>query len=140
MSEQLPEKPVNAGGGAPPPNAPDLQFLVPASIELPWYKGIIQGVKELINPPKLPPLDITSKPMDMNSTSEEDVHLRHFIVPASIELPWYKSIVQGVKEMINPPKLPPLEVTSKPVDLPSLRGLYGGHESTAGIGIRSSST
>jgi TonB family protein len=84
VSEQLPEKPVNVGGG--------------------------------------PPAD------------DADIHLQHFLVPDSIELPWYKSIVQGVKELINPPKLPPLEVTSKPVDdLPSLRGLYGGHETTAGI-------
>jgi protein TonB len=132
VSEQLPEKPVKVGER---PAAPDLQFLVPASIELPWYKGIVQGIKEAISPPKLPPLELTSKPMEMGTESEEeDVHLRHFLVPTTIELPWYKSIVQGVKELINPPKLPPLEVTSKPVDLPSLKGLYGGHESMAGIG------
>ena len=131
MSEQLPEKPVNAGGGSP---GNDLKFLVPA--ELPWYKGIVQGIRELINPPKLPPLDVTSKPIDLdNPSAETDVHLQHFLVPASIELPWYKGIIQGVKEMINPPKLPPLEITSKPVDdLPSLKGLYGGHESMAGAG------
>ena len=63
-----------------------------------------------------------------------DVHLQHFLVPASIELPWYKGIIQGVKEMINPPKLPPLEITSKPVEMASLKGLYGGHETTAGVG------
>ena len=137
MSEQLPEKPVNAGGGTPPDGpADDLHFLVPSSIELPWYKGIVQGIRELINPPKLPPLELTSKPLDLEHPSAEtDVHLQHFLVPASIELPWYKGIVQGVKELIHPPKLPPLEVTSKPVDdLPSLKGLYGGHESVAGLG------
>ena len=61
-------------------------------------------------------------------------HLDRLLVPASIELPWYKSIVQGVRELINPPKLPPLEITSKPVEVASMKGLYGGHESTAGIG------
>ena len=137
MSEQLPENPVNTGGGTPPQDSDiQLHLLVPASIELPWYKGIIQGVKELINPPKLPPLDITSKPMNFGASGgENDVHLQHFLVPESIELPWYKGIIEGVKEMIHPPKLPPLELTSKPVDdLPSLKGLYGGHESVAGIG------
>jgi TonB family protein len=137
VSEQLPEKPVNAGSGTPPQDSDvQLHLLVPASIELPWYKGIVQGVKELINPPKLPPLDITSKPMNFGASGEEnDVHLQHFLVPESIELPWYKGIVQGIKELINPPKLPPLELTSKPVDdLPSLKGLYGGHESVAGLG------
>jgi TonB family protein len=132
VSEQLPEKPVNGSGGPPPP---DLKLFVPALIGLPWYKGIVQGIKELINPPKLPPLEITSKPLDLaHPSADTDVHLQHFMVPASIELPWYKGIIQGIKEMINPPKLPPLEITSKPVDLPSLKGLYGGHESMAGIG------
>ena len=132
MSEQLPEKPANAGSGTPPD---DLKLLVPASIELPWYKGIVQGIRELIHPPKLPPLEVTSKPMDLEHPSADtDVHLQHFLVPASIELPWYKGVIQGIKELIHPPKLPPLEVTSKPVDLPSLKGLYGGHESMAGLG------
>jgi TonB family protein len=136
VSEQLPEQRGNAGGKPPDDSDHHLQhLLVPASIELPWYKSIVRGVKDLINPPKLPPLEITSKPLDLgNPSADTDVHLQHFLVPASIELPWYKGVVQGIKELINPPKLPPLEVTSQPVDLPSLKGLYGGHESMAGVG------
>ena len=61
-------------------------------------------------------------------------HLERLLIPASVELPWYKGIVLSVRELINPPKLLPLEVTSKPVQLASLRGLYGGHETTAGLG------
>ena len=61
-------------------------------------------------------------------------HLERLLVPASVELPWYKGIVLSIKEMIHPPKLPPLEVTSKPVKIASMKGLYGGHETTAGIG------
>jgi protein TonB len=83
VSEQLPEERANSGGGIPP--------------------------------------------------EDPDIHLQHLLVPASIELPWYKSIGQGIKDLINPPKLPPLEVTSKPVPIESLKGLYGGHETTAGI-------
>jgi protein TonB len=60
-------------------------------------------------------------------------HLERLLIPASVELPWYKGIVLSVKELIHPPKLPPLEITSKPVKLVSLRGLYGGHETTAGL-------
>jgi len=136
VSEQHPEKEVNPGGGATPNPDDELHLLVPSSIELPWYKGIVQGVKELIHPPALPPLEITSKPVQFGAPGDEtDPHLQHFIVPASIEMPWYKGIIQGIRELINPPKLPPLEVTSKPVeDLPSLKGLYGGHEAAAGLG------
>jgi protein TonB len=131
VSEQLPDKPVD--GSRTPPD--DLHLLVPESIEMPWYRSIVQGIKDLINPPKLPPLELTSKPVNFEAPSADtDVHLQHFLVPESIELPWYKGIVQGIKDLINPPKLPPLELTSKPVDLPSLKGLYGGHESMAGAG------
>jgi len=67
-------------------------------------------------------------------TMNYENHLERLLIPASVDLPWYKGIVISVKELIHPPKLPPLEVTSKPVKLASLKGLYGGHETTAGLG------
>jgi TonB family protein len=42
-----------------------------------------------------------------------------------VEEPWYKSFIRNIKETINPPKLPPLEVTSKPVAVKDIWGLYG---------------
>ena len=41
-------------------------------------------------------------------------HLDRLLV-TQVETPWYKSFITNVRELINPPKLPPLEVTSKPV-------------------------
>jgi protein TonB len=58
-------------------------------------------------------------------------HLAHLLTPASIETPWFKSIGTNIKELFNPPKLPPLEVTSKPINVPDVWGFYGGHEKTA---------
>jgi protein TonB len=66
-------------------------------------------------------------------TVNYETHLDRLLIPASADLPWYKGIVISVKELIHPPKLPPLEVTSKPVKPASLKGLYGGHETTAGL-------
>jgi TonB family protein len=63
-----------------------------------------------------------------------DIHLARLLAPE--EIPWYKSFIQNVKDVISPPKLPPLEVTSKPVDpaeLKGLNGLYSGNESRAGM-------
>jgi protein TonB len=45
---------------------------------------------------------------------EQGDHLDRLLV-SDVEIPWYKSLVENVRELINPPKLPPLEVTSKPV-------------------------
>ena len=53
-----------------------------------------------------------------------DDHLRRLLVD-EIEDPWYKSFWQNLKETISPPKLPPLEVTSQPVAVKDIWGLYG---------------
>src|SRR5207253_2614872 len=53
-----------------------------------------------------------------------DDHLSRLLV-AEVEEPWYRSFIQNVKEAINPPKLPPLELTSKPVAVKDIWGLYG---------------
>jgi len=46
------------------PNPPDdgLSLLIPAN-STPWYQSFIQNIKDTVRPPKLPPLDITSKPI-----------------------------------------------------------------------------
>ncbi len=46
------------------------------------------------------------------------------LVPVAVEIPWYESLFENIKEMINPPKLPPLELTSKPVAVKSIWGMY----------------
>jgi periplasmic protein TonB len=56
-------------------------------------------------------------------TSPDD-HLARLLVD-EIEDPWYKSFWQNLKEAINPPKLPPLELTSQPVAVKDIWGLYG---------------
>jgi TonB family protein len=56
--------------------------------------------------------------------SKADDHLSRLLVE-EVEAPWYRSFIQNVKETINPPKLPPLEVTSKPVAVKDIWGLYG---------------
>ncbi|HXK02835.1 MAG TPA: energy transducer TonB [Verrucomicrobiae bacterium] len=53
-----------------------------------------------------------------------DDHLARLLVD-DVEAPWYKSFVQNIKDAINPPKLPPLQVTSKPVPVKDIWGLYG---------------
>ncbi len=56
--------------------------------------------------------------------SNADVHLSRLLV-SEVEEPWYRSFIQNVKEAINPPQLPPLQVTSKPVAVKDIWGLYG---------------
>ena len=52
-----------------------------------------------------------------------DDHLDH-LLPENVEPPWFVSLWHNFQEMIHPEKLPPLEVTSKPVPVKDIWGLY----------------
>jgi periplasmic protein TonB len=87
------------------------RLLVP-EMEGPWFRSLIRNIKEAINPPKLAPLDVSSKPVAVKDIWGLD------------GVPWYRGLIRNIKEAINPPKLPPLEVTSKPVPVKDIWGLY----------------
>jgi TonB family protein len=70
-------------------------------------------------------------PKDVQRQGEEDKHLQRLLAPAGV--PWFVTIIPAIKELIRPPKLPPLEVTSKPVEVKSQWGLYRGNETKAGL-------
>lgn len=53
-----------------------------------------------------------------------DEHLNRLLAP-QLETPWFKSLILGVRDLIQPPQLPPLQVTSKPVAVKDIWGLYG---------------
>jgi TonB family protein len=59
-----------------------------------------------------------------NLFSDPDDHLAH-LLPPEMDDPWYKSFVRNIKDIVNPPKLPPLLLTSKPVPVKDIWGLYG---------------
>ena len=46
---------------------------------------------------------------DRAPENNSDDHLAHLLPPASIEKPWFLDIYQNIKDLISPPKLPPLE-------------------------------
>lgn len=55
---------------------------------------------------------------------EADDHLSRLLAP-DVEEPWYRSLYNNIRDAIHPPKLPPLEITSKPVAVKDIWGLYG---------------
>ncbi len=98
------------------------RLLVTTNLEEPWFKSIVRSIREAINPPKLPPLELTSRPL-------EGAELGNL---SKMEQPWFKSFAHNVRDLVRPPKLPPLEVTSKPVEVGSIWGAYGGGETKSG--------
>ena len=64
--------------------------------------------------------------------SNADIHLQRLLA-ADVEEPFFRSLIRNIKEVIHPPKLPPLEVTSKPVPVKEIWGSYGGQGKRAGV-------
>ena len=99
------------------------KLLMTTNIQLPWYKSIFTNIGELLNPPKLPPLELTSRPVA--DAEFDDLQ--------KIEQPWFKSLFANIKDFISPPKLPPLEITSKSVEVPEIWGAYGESQGRSGV-------
>ena len=62
---------------------------------------------------------------------DPDAHLQRLLNP-ELEEPWFKSTIRNIKEYFNPPKLPPLELTSKPVDVQDIWKSYNPGPKRAG--------
>jgi TonB family protein len=99
-----PNNPSSGGGD-------NLSRLLITQLEEPWYHSLMVSIREMIHPAKLPPLQLTSKPVAVVATGLEEL--------------WYHSLIRNVKDIIHPPKLTPLEVTSKPIAVKDIWGLYG---------------
>jgi protein TonB len=101
----------------------DKLFLT-VDLEEPWYKSLVRGIRESINPTKLPPLELTSKPVEGGGLGGD---------MGKVEQGSLTSLVANLKYLFNPPKLAPLEVTSKPVEVGSIWGAYGGGQTRSGF-------
>jgi TonB family protein len=56
-----------------------------------------------------------------------DDHLKHLLVEPN-RGGWWGTLYQSIKDVVSPPKLPPLKLTSKPVKVQDIWGLYGYHK------------
>lgn len=73
----------------------------------------------------------SSEPIAAGSAEQ---HLAHLLMP-EMGKPWYRSLYENVRDTIRPPKLPPLEVTSKPVAVKDIWGLYGRNKRSGVMSI-----
>src|SRR5579859_6209755 len=53
-----------------------------------------------------------------------DDHLNRLFAAEKAEIPWFVSLYQNIHDLIKPEKLPPLMLTSKPVAVKDIWGLY----------------
>lgn len=64
---------------------------------------------------------------------DPDAHLERLLNPQVLEEPWFKGAFRNIKEYFNPPKLPPLEITSKPAEVRDIWKTYDITPKRAGL-------
>ena len=85
-------------GSAPPP-----------SLTQPLWRSLAGNLRDTFAPEKLPPLELTARPVYVGLALGE-----------RLRLPWFRTVFTNIGDVISPETLPPLELESQPVDVGEL--------------------
>src|SRR5271155_3104586 len=94
----------------------ELDLLPPASLTQPLWRSLVGNLRDTFAPEKLPPLQLTSRPVDVGLALGE-----------RLRLPWFRTVFINIGDVLSPETLPPLELESRPVDVGELLTDQLGH-------------
>jgi len=86
-----------------------IDLLLPESVTRPLWKSLLSNFRDTLFPEKLPPLQLTSRPMSVG-----------MLLGDMVRMPWYRTVFTNLGNVISPEVLPPLELESQPVDVGEL--------------------
>lgn len=86
-----------------------LDLLPPASLTQPLWRSLVGNLRDTFAPEKLPPLVLTSRPVNVGLALGE-----------RLRMPWFRTVFTNIGDVISPETLPPLELESRPVDVGEL--------------------
>jgi len=86
-----------------------LDLLPPATLTQSLWKSLAGNLRDTLAPAKLPPLNLTSRPVNLG-----------LLLGDRLSLPWFRSVFTNIGDVISPETLPPLELESRPVDVGEL--------------------
>ena len=89
----------------------DLDISPPEELTVSLWRSLLLNVIDRVAPQRLPPLELTSKPVDVGLLAGE-----------LLELPWYRTVFSNLSDVISADTLPPLQLESRPVDVGELLG------------------
>jgi hypothetical protein len=89
----------------------NLDFAPPQELTLPLWRSLVLNVIDRVAPERLPPLQLTSKPIDVG-----------MLFGDRLQRPWYRTIFTNIADVVSPEILPALELESRPVDVGELLG------------------
>ncbi|HKM86365.1 MAG TPA: hypothetical protein VJW96_09165 [Terriglobales bacterium] len=86
-----------------------LDLLPPTSLTQPLWRSLVGNLRDTLAPEKLPPLQLTSRPVNVGLALGE-----------RLRLPWFRTVFTNIGDVLSPETLPPLELESQPVDVGEL--------------------
>src|SRR5271163_4932285 len=87
----------------------ELDLLPPPSLTQPLWRSLAGNLRDTFAPEKLPPLQLTSRPVDVGLALGE-----------RLRLPWFRTVFTNIGDVLSPEILPPLELESRPIDVGEL--------------------
>src|ERR1700690_2876296 len=93
------------------PDGHELELLLSDSWSRPLRKRLLDHLRDTFAPEKLPPLRLTSRPVDVGMLAGD-----------ILSLPWFRTVFPNLGDVISPETLPPLQLESRPVDVGELIG------------------
>ena len=89
----------------------ELDLSPPQEITRPLWKSMIANFRDRFLPDHLPPLYLTSRPVNLG-----------MLLGDFLSLPWYRTVFTNLGDVISPETQPPLYLESRPVDVGELIG------------------
>ncbi len=86
-----------------------LDLLPPSSLTQPLWRSLVGNLRDTLAPEKLPPLELTSRPVNVG-----------LLIGDRLSLSWFRTVFTNIGDVISPETLPPLELESRPVDVGEL--------------------
>lgn len=86
-----------------------LDLLPPTSLTQSLWRSLIGNLRDTLAPEKLPPLQLTSRPIHQG-----------LLLGDRLSLPWFRTVFTNIGDVLSPENLPPLELESHPVEVGEL--------------------
>src|SRR5271168_4504568 len=76
-----------------------LDLLPPAGLTQPLWRSLVGNLRDTFAPEKLPPLQLTSRAVDVGLPLGD-----------RLRLPWFRTVFTNIGDVLSPETLPPLEL------------------------------
>ncbi len=88
------------------------------------HQRVNSWLSKLATPADNFPIDARGALAGVLSRVGPDDHLARLLAPAAVEMPWYVSLCESVRDLVSKDTRPPLAVTSRPVAVKEIWGMY----------------